>query len=74
MFAACVAQDRKNVKDYSSRHFKSDRDNKTVVMRTANGKEETFRVQDSAVIETSDSVMTFAQFELSIRRAGNPAL
>ena len=40
-----------------------DRDNKTVVMRTANGKEETFRVQDSAVIETGDSVMTFAQFE-----------
>ena len=40
-----------------------DRANKTVVMRTANGKEETFRVQDSAVIETGDSVMTFAQFE-----------
>jgi hypothetical protein len=40
-----------------------DRVNKTVVMRTANGKEETFRVQDSAVIETGDSVMTFAQFE-----------
>jgi hypothetical protein len=37
--------------------------NKTVVLRTANVKEETFRVQNDAVIESSDSVMIFSQFE-----------
>jgi hypothetical protein len=41
----------------------ADKDNKTVVLRTANGKEETFSVQNDAVIESSDSVMIFAQFE-----------
>jgi len=41
----------------------SDKNNKTVVLRTANGKEETFRVQNDAVIETGDGVITFAQFE-----------
>lgn len=41
----------------------ADKDNKTVVLRTANGKEETFRVQNDAVIETGDGVMLFAQFE-----------
>ena len=40
-----------------------DKDMKTVVLRTVNGKEETFRVQNDAVIETGDSVMTFAQFD-----------
>jgi len=41
----------------------ADKDNMTLVMRTANGKEETFRVRNDAVIETGDSVMIFAQFE-----------
>lgn len=41
----------------------ADKSNKTVVLRMADGKDETFRVQNDAVIETSDSVMTFAQFE-----------
>jgi hypothetical protein len=41
----------------------ADKDNKTVVMRTAKGKDETFRVRNDAVIETSDGVMIFAQFE-----------
>ena len=41
----------------------ADKDKMTVVLRTANGKDETFRVQNDAVIETGDGVMTFAQFE-----------
>jgi hypothetical protein len=41
----------------------ADKDNKTLVLRTANGKEETFRVQNDAVIETGDGVMLFTQFE-----------
>ena len=41
----------------------ADKDNKTVVLRTANGKEETLRVQNDAVIESGDSLMIFAQFE-----------
>jgi hypothetical protein len=41
----------------------ADKDNKIVVLRTANGKDETFRVQNDAVIETGNSVMIFAQFE-----------
>jgi len=41
----------------------TDKDNKTLVLRTASGEEETFRVQNDAVIETGDGVMTFAQFE-----------
>jgi len=41
----------------------ADKDKRTVVLRTANGKDETFRVQNDAVIETGDGVMTFAQFE-----------
>jgi hypothetical protein len=40
-----------------------DRDRKTVVLRTVNGKEETFRLQNDAVIETTDNVVTFDQFE-----------
>lgn len=36
---------------------------KTLVLRTANDKDETFRVQNNAVIETSDGVMMFAQYE-----------
>jgi hypothetical protein len=38
-------------------------DNKIVVLRTASGKEETFRVQNDAVIETGHGVVLFAQFE-----------
>lgn len=41
--------------------IRADRDDKTLVLRTANGKDETFRVQNDAVIETADGVMTFAQ-------------
>ena len=41
----------------------ADKETRTVVLRTANGKDETFRVQNDAVIETGDGVMTFAQFE-----------
>jgi hypothetical protein len=41
----------------------ADKSSKTVVLRTENGKEETFRVQSDAVIETSDSVVTFDRFE-----------
>jgi hypothetical protein len=41
----------------------ADKDNKTLVLRMTNGKEETFRVQNDAVIETGDGVMIFAQFE-----------
>ena len=41
----------------------ADKAMKTVVLRTVNGKEETFRVRNDAVIETGDSVMTFAQFD-----------
>jgi len=41
----------------------ADKDKRTIVLRTANGKDETFRVQNDAVIETGDGVMTFAQFE-----------
>lgn len=39
------------------------KDRKTLVLRTADGKEETFRVQNDAVIETGDNVMTFDRFE-----------
>jgi len=41
----------------------ADKDRKIVVLRTTNGREETFRVQNDAVIETGDGVMVFAQFE-----------
>jgi len=41
----------------------ADKNNKTIVLRTANGKDETFRVQNDAVIETPDNVIMFAQFE-----------
>jgi len=41
----------------------ADKDSKTVVLRTVNGKDESFRVQKDAVIETTDGVMIFAQFE-----------
>jgi hypothetical protein len=41
----------------------ANKDNQIVVLRTASGKEETFRVQTDAVIETGDGVMMFAQFE-----------
>jgi hypothetical protein len=41
----------------------ADKDRKVVVLRTNQGKEETFRVQNDAVIETGDAVMIFAQFE-----------
>lgn len=41
----------------------ANKDSKTVVLRTAGGKEESFRVQNDAVIETGDGVMMFAQFE-----------
>ena len=41
----------------------ADKGNRTVVLQTARGKEETFRVQNDAVIETGDTVMTFEQFE-----------
>jgi len=39
------------------------KDDQTLALRTANGKDETFRVQNDAVIETGDGVMIFAQFE-----------
>jgi hypothetical protein len=42
---------------------RADKDDKILVLRTANGKEETFRVKNEAVMETADDVMTFAQFE-----------
>src|SRR6185503_2307282 len=35
----------------------ANKDNKIVVLRTASGKEETFRVQNDAVIETGDGVV-----------------
>jgi len=41
----------------------ANKDNKIVVLRTAGGKEESFRVQNDAVIETGDGVMLFEQFE-----------
>jgi hypothetical protein len=41
----------------------ADKDSKTLVLRTANGKDETFRLHNEAVIETGDGVITFAQFE-----------
>ena len=41
----------------------ANKDNKIVVLRTAGGKEESFRVQNDAVIETGDGVMFFEQFE-----------
>jgi len=41
----------------------ADKSSKIIVLRTGNGNEETFRVQNDAVIETGDSVVTFAQFE-----------
>lgn len=47
----------------------ANKDEKTVVLRTANGKDETLRVKDDAVIETADGVMIFAQFE---PQAGGP--
>ena len=40
-----------------------DKDNKVLILKTAGGMDERFRVQNDAVIETGDSVMTFAQFE-----------
>jgi hypothetical protein len=50
-------------KSISGSLVSADKDNKIVVLRTADGKDETFRVQNDAVIETGDGVMTFAQFE-----------
>jgi len=41
----------------------ADISSKIIVLRTVNGNEETFRVQNDAVIETGDGVVTFAQFE-----------
>src|SRR6185295_4022239 len=41
----------------------ANKDREVVILRTASGKEETFRVQKDAVIETGDGVMLFAQFE-----------
>jgi hypothetical protein len=41
----------------------ANKDGKTIVLRTANGKEETFRVKNDAIIETADNVMTFDRFE-----------
>src|SRR6185312_9743662 len=43
--------------------YYADKGSMTLVIRTARGKDETFRVQSDAVIETGDSVMTFTQFE-----------
>ena len=43
--------------------IRADKDDKTLVLRVADGKEETFRVQNDAVIETGDGVMIFTQFE-----------
>ena len=40
-----------------------DKDNKVLVLKTAAGMDEKFRVQNDAVIETGDGVMTFAQLE-----------
>ena len=40
-----------------------DKDRRTVVLRTANGKDETFRLQNDAVIETADNVVTFDRCE-----------
>jgi hypothetical protein len=50
-------------KTVSGTLISADRDRKTMILRLANGKDETFRVHDDAVIETGDGVMTFAQFE-----------
>lgn len=50
-------------KTVSGTLISADRDRKTMILRLANGKGETFRVHDDAVIETGDGVMTFAQFE-----------
>lgn len=41
----------------------ADKDHKILVLRTGNGKEETFRVQNDAVIETGGGVALFVQFE-----------
>ena len=41
----------------------ADKDSKVVVLRTLSGKEETFRVQNDAVIETDHNVMIFSQYE-----------
>lgn len=41
----------------------ADKNNGTLVLRTANGNDQTFRVQTDAIIETGDNVMIFAQFE-----------
>src|SRR4029077_7632737 len=43
--------------------IRADKENKSLSPRTANGKEETFRLQNDAVIETGDGVMMFAEFE-----------
>jgi hypothetical protein len=41
----------------------ADKNNKILVLRAADGKAETFRVENDAVIETGDGVMLFADFE-----------
>lgn len=41
----------------------ADKSDKTLVLRTANGSDETFSVQNDAVIETADGVVTFEQLE-----------
>ena len=38
-------------------------DKDRVVLKTAKGKEETFRVHNDAVVETADGVMIFSQYE-----------
>lgn len=50
-------------KTVSGTLISANKDDKIVVLRTADGKEETFRVRNDAVIETGDGVMLFAQFE-----------
>jgi hypothetical protein len=41
----------------------ANKDSKILVLRMADGKEESFRVQNDAVIETGDGIMLFEQFE-----------
>lgn len=41
----------------------ADKAGNRLILQLANGREETFRVQNDAVIETGDNVMTFAQFD-----------
>jgi hypothetical protein len=41
----------------------ADKAGNRLVLQLANGREETFRVNNDAVIETGDNVMTFAQFD-----------